>query len=409
MRQVGHIIRKEVLEHLLSSRSVLTAALCLALIASSALLMTGDYAARRAGYDHRDRAGQTQAGKRPKLTREPSPLSVLARGLDPEMGRLLFITWAQPRRDPGARALDAGDRNLLPSLFEPFDLVHIVGYALSLLALFFSFDGICGEKSAGTLRLTLSCGGSRTGVLLGKWVGGQVSLFACLLPAVLTLFAVLSLSPALRLGGEAWGRVGLLLIASLLFLSTFFSLGLLVSARAHRPATALQVVLFLWAVWVLGAPNLGILAAKTLRPVPSALDVEREKGGIDRRAYATELDYFRACWGLDDAYIGRVVAQSDLAQNLSRPSPLSSYLYAATTLAWTGVPDAHRFRDEVIRWDRRQRGQGYHWEGDIPFFPKRMALDETLRAVWVDLGLLALLNALFLGAAWASFQRYDVR
>ena len=217
--RLASMIRKEALEHLTSHRTLLTAALCLVLVVSSAALMTADYASRRAGYDHRDTTGQTQLGKRPKLARAPSPLSVLARGLDPQMGRLLSMTWSQPRRDPGAKVLDSGDRNLLMSLFEPFDLAHIVGFVLSLLALFLAFDGVCGEKAAGTLRMLLASGASRSEILMGKWIGGQVSLLACLLPAVLLLLAVLSLAPGLDLDREAWVRIGLILLFSGLLVS----------------------------------------------------------------------------------------------------------------------------------------------------------------------------------------------
>lgn len=405
----AHIVRKEILEHLLSYRTLLAASLCFVLVGSSTLLMLDDYASRRAGYDHRDRVGQTQAGKRPKLTREPSPLSVLVRGLDAEMGRLVFITWAQPRRDPGARVLDAGDRNLLPSLFEPFDFAHTVGYVLSLLAMFFSFDAVCGERASGTLRVALSHGVRRSVLLMGKWVGGQVTMLACLGPAVAAVAALVGASADLRLDGEAWLRIGVLLLLSALYVSLFFSLGLLASSRTHRPATALQVLLFVWAVWVLGIPNTGILAARALRPVPDALDVERAKGAISLKDYPTETEYFQACWKLDDAYVTKVVGQANLSQALSRPSPLASYLYAASALAWTGVPDAHDFRDQVIGWDRRQREAGYFWEGEIPFYPGRRAFEDTMAQVWPDLGLLIGMNALLLFAAIVSFSRYDAR
>ena len=403
------LIRKEILEHLISYRTLLTAVLCFVLLVSSAVLMTADYASRRAGYDGRDATGQTQLGKRPKLTRAPSPLSVLARGLDPQMGRLLTMTWSQPRRDPGAKVLDSGDRNFLMSLFQPFDLVHIVGFVLSLLALFFSFDGICGEKTSGTLRLLLASSRSRGEILLAKWIGGQVSLLACLLPSALLLLATLSLSADLELGQEGWARIGLILLLSGFFISVFFSLGLLVSARTHRPATSLQVILFLWALWVLGVPNLGILMAKGIQPVREVLDVEREKQAVDRRDYGDYMAYSRACWHLDDRYIAEVEAQVGLCRDLSRLSPLSSYFYAATALSWTGVPDAHDYRDQVVQWDRRQREVGYNWAGEIPFYPRRLTLEESVSAVWVDVALLVALNALLLAAAYISFLRYDVR
>jgi hypothetical protein len=60
---------------------------------ASLTLLVADYQERKLGFDQRDAAGQTRAGKRPKLSAPPTPLSVLARGLEAHNGRLLFITW----------------------------------------------------------------------------------------------------------------------------------------------------------------------------------------------------------------------------------------------------------------------------------------------------------------------------
>lgn len=161
----------EAQDQLASRRMGLAGLFCALLTVASLSLLLGDYTVRKHGYDQRDQAGQTRAGKRPKLSAPPTPLSVLARGLEMHNGRLLFITWSQPRRQPGAAVMDQGDPNPLFEIFQAPDLVHIVQYILSLLALLAAYDAICGERMRGTLALVFT-GPLRRGVFIaGKALG----------------------------------------------------------------------------------------------------------------------------------------------------------------------------------------------------------------------------------------------
>ena len=121
------IIRKEITENITSYRNLITTGLCIVLFLSSAVIMTRDYEKRQVNYSLRDKMGQTRTGMRPKLAKPPTVLSILARGLDPNMGRLIFIWWSQPRKEVGADVVDPGERNPLFSLFTAPDSVYIVG------------------------------------------------------------------------------------------------------------------------------------------------------------------------------------------------------------------------------------------------------------------------------------------
>ena len=52
-----------------------------------------------------------------------------------------------------AESYDSFDSNFVPKVFPFIDLVFIVSIIMSLLGLLFSYDSICGEKEAGTLKL----------------------------------------------------------------------------------------------------------------------------------------------------------------------------------------------------------------------------------------------------------------
>jgi len=63
------IIRKEIVENIISYRNLVTTGLCIVLFLSSALIMTRDYENRQTNYSLRDAMGQTRTGMRPKLAK----------------------------------------------------------------------------------------------------------------------------------------------------------------------------------------------------------------------------------------------------------------------------------------------------------------------------------------------------
>ena len=433
------IIWKEISENITSYRNLITTGLCIVLFLSSALIMTRDYQNRQVNYSLRDTLGQTRTGLRPKLAKPPASLSILARGLDENMGRLIFIWWSQPRKEVGADVVDPGERNPLFSLFVAPDFVYIVKIVMSILALFFAFDSICGEKERGTLKMMLASGKtSRSSVILGKWLGGYLSFLICFLPALLLVLIWIALHPTADINGEDWVRIGFIVLFSLSYISIFFLLGLFVSTLTHRGATSLLIILLLWVVWVIGTPNLGVLVAKRLSPVPESLAFMAEKRAIGQQRFDSQMDSFEAYWQADDRYIAKVNQQADLVQKLTRASPLASYTYIATALGRTGAAEEQRYKRAVADWDRNirrtaDRGMreyrrqmeeynagglvqapdlpkgAYEWAEEVPFAYKEMSLSEAFGTIWIDVSLILILNVVLFMAAYLSFLRYDVR
>ena len=69
-------------------------------------------------------------------------------------------------------------------------------------------------------------------------------------------------------------------VVSLLYVSLFFALGMLISTLTHRASTALIVALFVWVCWVLVIPNLAPVAARMISPLPSRNAIAGEKLAI---------------------------------------------------------------------------------------------------------------------------------
>ena len=125
----------------------------------------------------------------PRAYRPPSPLSTIVSGIEGTMGTNSTITVF--------RAPELVDSRLstkpILAVFGILDLLFIVKIVLSFAAILFSYDVISGEKETGTLRLVASNPVSRDTIIIGKCIGGYLSLVIPLLIPVLigTLMMIL--------------------------------------------------------------------------------------------------------------------------------------------------------------------------------------------------------------------------
>ena len=114
-----------------------------------------------------------------------------------------------------------------------------------------------------------------------KLAGGMISLAVPLVAAFALCLLVLLAHPAVRLSGEDWVRVGLLLAVSCLFLAQVHALSLMVSGLVRRTETALVVCLFAWLAAGVGygyhlLPSLSRYLVKT----PPAEEYRSQDGGL---------------------------------------------------------------------------------------------------------------------------------
>jgi ABC-type transport system involved in multi-copper enzyme maturation permease subunit len=337
--------------------------------------------------------------------------------------------------------------NPVLALFASPDLGYIVNIVVSLLALLFVFDAICGEKERGTLKIALANSVPRDLVILGKWIGGYVSLAAPFIAALLTGVAYVHLTGALVIDGDVLGRLLWLFVVSLVYVSLFFTLGLMISTLTHRASTALIVSLFVWICWILVIPNLAPVIARIAYPVPSPEKIAAEKLAIDQetdlrvqRISQSRLSYGREARRLqeemrqegerrkdklDRFYRDAFRDQTEASKTLSRISPAASYRYATTELAGTGThlfdgfkqayerfeSDFEEYADGVNsqRGDQGQLPAGWYQPDQVPGFEMtRDRVDDAWNRIAIDLLLLGMFNVLFFISAYMFFLRYDV-
>ena len=83
--------------------------------------------------------------------RPPQPLGFFVRGLEDDLPTQVHTSLWMSRR-----INESYYSNPLFSLFATPDYSYIVNIVVSLLALLFVFDAVCGEKERGTLKLMLA-------------------------------------------------------------------------------------------------------------------------------------------------------------------------------------------------------------------------------------------------------------
>jgi len=460
-------IKKEILEHLLGAKFLFMFIICFALILLSVYMGAAEYIADKKIYDD-DVAdvrqtlapprtySQLGSGAEYRYFRAPQTLGVLVKGVEDAAGRMSYISMPEVSLSESKH-----ESNPMMAVFGSFDLMFIVKMVLSLFAILLIYDTICGEKERGTLKLALANSVPRDRLILGKFIGGYISLCVPLIFPMMISLIYLSLHPGISLSGEDWQRIGLIFLLFLLYLTVFFCLGMLVSSLTARSSTSLLILLSIWSIWGIVVPSASIIVADHLRPINTrnelyaqalsfSTQLQREqnqalmKMQADLRARQdpanpmSSQDLLRAMtelsteqakefWsriGENNARLNRDFqlkkdAQSALAKNISRISPGSALTFGATTLARTGMDDYNRFYKAIVEYkmvigdmvntnpDLRVK------EIDFTALPQPLLEPETLSRSFIrilpDIVSMILMIAFLMGGAYFAFIRYDVR
>jgi len=465
------IIKKEIVETITSPKFVFTFLLCAVLILLSVYTGVATYSAELKEYgasvalNKKNLESQPSygalAGLGTKISRPPQVLSSIASGIDEAIGRVATVNVAY---DPNL--VDSKyESNPVFSVFGALDLAFIVKIVLSLFAILFTYDAVVGEKERGTLKLALSNRVPRDRLILGKVIGGYLSLLIPLIiPLLLSLLFLLAM-PNISLDGEAWGRLLLMFLVFFLYLSVFFTLGLFVSARTSKSSTSFLVLLFIWVTFVTVIPKVSVLAAAQLKPIPSVHEITARKDaflqqiqggaqkevlawvkenspkpGEDQKAFqekfrqwleeyqqslTAKIDENNAA--LERDYQAKKRAQQNLAVNLSRVSPASALTFSTMSLARTGLDEHGRFLASIrtykpifTKWANAKMMRNINMQtgeqggkvvlDDMPqhtFDPE--TLGRSFARTLPDIGLMFVLILVFFSGAYVSFLKYDVR
>ena len=464
------IARKEFLARLLTFRFFLASVLCVVVLPGVVYVRSWEYSRCAETHPKTVQSYRKRIAELPReftwttfqhpVARPLNPLSVLAEPVDLRDGGEAELYWlATPNY------LRANVSNPIPELFPRFDALSFVTVVMSLLAIVFSFDTVCGEKERGTLKLMLANAVPRAQVLAGKWLGGLAALLLPFLIGVLVSALVALVMMSGSLATAHWLEMGSIVLLSALFISAVFTAGLLVSTLTVNAATSAALLLVIWALAFLVYPNLAPVAARGLAPMPG----RREYGEVMARQWepvgarlgalreeferewepvkndpAKKNDYWirnreiyreeqllanQALGATHEAVSRMLEKQVGVTAAILRATPMGSYVLAFDGLAGTGPTERGRlvtaigrhhdvffnyFANRSVEMVQRRKDEGLsdmppYTAGDFPLFEYReTTFVQRLSKSLVDVVLLVAWNAVLFLASYARFIRYDV-
>ncbi len=430
---IWKIAKKEFLLNLMTFKFAVGTIVCVVLTAVFMPVLVNDYEQRLQKYNKKVADNEAELRKvrvykniTPTLYRPPALLSVFNAGLERRLGDSAKI---ELESIPEVDAAPAGDNHYL-SIFPVLDASLILKIVLSLLAILIAYDSISGERERGTLRLILANSTARHQVLLGKLLAGVVTLIVPTTIAFVVGVLVLELSPMAALSWSDWARIGLMYLASLIFISAMYNIGLLFSCLANRSAISLILGLFFWVVCVAVVPNLSVYIATRIRPLEPKVEVDSQiaslkselrrkwidimiatagnrstsqsdaqgafgngyirKFNTDCFEWQQELHpameplrfkYADKIWEVESVYLKSIWKQRQLADNFSRISPIFSYENATSILAGTDlasfqyfVTRAKAYRNQIVEYIR-SKSNNFHSSSYWTPFNKEYASD----------------------------------
>lgn len=287
MRNCWIFAWKEVRLNLRSARFFMGLSLCLVIIPFTMMVGIGDYRIQKEVCEAEARQAEEEISSclvwsrvRPKLIREPEPLSLLSRGVASNVGRTVRITlWEKPFLP---QRFDWARNSPFMNVFSPLDFSMVLSVMISLLALVFSYDAVTREREEGTLRFIFSSPVSRYGFLAGKWLGVVLTVLPILLVCFLLALGFVTLGGGVRFSGGEWAGIGWMVVASLVYLAFFASFGIWVSSLVARSVTSIVLCMLGWLTFLFAIPALSSYASRSLVALPSYKQVENKKSELFR-------------------------------------------------------------------------------------------------------------------------------
>ncbi|MEM7584232.1 MAG: ABC transporter permease subunit [Acidobacteriota bacterium] len=385
----GLILGKELREILTTPRFAATFAVVSLLILLAFGLGARNFAHARAQHEAataenlRQMEGLTDWLRvQPSISLPPQPLASLVTGISNDIGRDVTVMGLGTLRASHSRY---GEDPVL-AVFRFMDLEFIFQVVLSLFAILFAFDLICGEKERGTLRLALSNAVPRSTWILAKLCGAVAALTLPLL-VPLALGGLLLVANGVPMTQADWLRLVLVVACGLLYVAATLGLSVLISTLTQRSSTSFLISLVVWVLLVLAIPRSSVLLAARSVEVPSVEENLSQLGRLRGQLWSEDrkaLDAFfqenlqvsdspiaaEAMVGrfntffqqlseqrsqalealearLSEERVNRQAAQQDWSFTWARLSPAAAFSIAATRLAGTALDLPRHFIDQA--------------------------------------------------------------
>ena len=309
MHTLWLVIQREFVSNVLTSRFMIGFIVCLLSTAVAVFVQVDDYEKRLSGYNTAVREAEAQEWDlyvdiKPKAHRKPNPLSIFNVGTENDGANTVTVELGKPIFELSSPMWEAptqkrGSDNPFLAMFLTVDVVFIFKIVLSALAILFAYNTISGEREDGTLKLVLSNSIPRDTIVLGKYLGGMLSMFPIVLVSLIVALLIAVSSPVTGFDGNDSAHIVLIFGVSLLYVSTWYLLGLLLSVWTKEAATTLILSMFIWVVLTSVHANVVTFAVDKFSPYQSQPEREFLQPAFDvwdqfkkeRDAYVKQRGY----------------------------------------------------------------------------------------------------------------------
>jgi len=462
------IIRKELLTNITSLRFVLAFLISVAVFVAGAFVFVDRYNSELSDYSevtNSNLSGLNEASNNMSqlanyvqtIQRKPKLIKLFCAGFEQTLPNTF-------RSDVFSVAIPEviGETNFLVSQFVALDWMFVISLILSFFAILLTFDSLSGEKERGTLPLALSNSIPRDTVLLGKYLGAILTLGIPLAFGLLINLIIVNLS-GLQFDSSQWLKIVVFIGVSILFLSVFLLLGMLVSSRSPKSSSSIVVLLLIWVIVAIIVPSTGRIISEKFVRVPSRTEVDRMINEAQRDIWDNSGRYgkYAGNWGgdlnadwinppararlynaLTDAktriiedYINRMIEQVNFGRRVTKISPATIYQTISEAIFGTGVPrfqslfyQVDRYKNilknflieedkkdpdswHLLAWNHPRifSRKGVDYDAVPKFAESDPPMGEALKIAAWDISALILLNILLFTAIYVSFLRCDVR
>lgn len=276
------------MDNILSFKFIACVLVALLLTLISTIILTSDYRDRLEDYN------KGLAVEKEKLTKiyvysqlevgilkKPSPLSILVSGIENRTGNSIYLT----HREIPTSLKGGFIKNEFSRAFSFFDLASVIVVVFSVLAILLSYNSVSGEKEDGVLSLILSNSVARYKFLMGKYIGGLISIVVPLTLCFIVGILVVLFSRGVEVGPDFFIPTVLLYLLSILYLSFILLSGILVSSLTKTSFHSLIFLLAFYLIAVFLLPltvrnlseNMAIKKAKNYENNVNELVGERDK------------------------------------------------------------------------------------------------------------------------------------
>ncbi len=206
----------------------------------------------------------------------PNPLSIFARGIDGKVGNKAIIS---ATHYPGIQSTSQKANPFL-NLFTDIDIVGVVKL-FSVFIILMAAGAIAGERDGKTLKMIFVTNVSRVEFFLAKYLAFTVVILCSIVIIFIIPVLMIVTDNQIATSSTFIPGVGMLLFSSLIYLSIFILLSLLVSARSASSAQAVLVTLFIWLGITFIYPQTTTTLAKNIYKSPSKVELDTKIKRID--------------------------------------------------------------------------------------------------------------------------------